>query len=213
MPDSLFEQGRNFLSDVTIRADNPDASQRVLKGIILEFADFVKLKGAISEADTRAKLIDRILTQVCLWPEPSISREDHVDRGYIDYSLVIRNRSYVAVEAKREGIPFPSPETSSRSLKLSGALLTDKTVSEAILQVRGYCDDSGIRYAIATNGYARIVFRAIREDIAWREGYARVFPSLEYIESRFVELWNLLFIGASHARVTSAGWSYSPHFW
>lgn len=173
-------------------ADNPDAALSTLKSTIVEFADFVRAKGAVTEADTRVKLIDRILTQVLLWPESSISREDHVDSGYIDYRLVIRDRPYIAVEAKREGIPFASPVTNSKSLKLSGALLTDKNISEAIMQVRGYCDDAGIRYAIATNGYAWIVFRAIRQDTPWREGYARIFPSLEYIESRFVEFWNLL---------------------
>ncbi len=60
------------------------------------------------------------------------------------------------------------------------------------MQVRGYCDDAGIRYAIATNGYAWLVFRAIREDVAWRDGSARIFPTLEYVEKNFTEFWNLL---------------------
>lgn len=50
----------------------------------------------------------------------------------------------------------------------------------------------GIRPAIVTNGYAWTVFRAIREDMPWRDGLARVFPSIEYIEEHFTEFWNLL---------------------
>src|SRR6266508_3570015 len=73
-----------------------------------------------------------------------------------------------------------------------GHLVTDDSIREAVTQVRGYCDDAGIRHAIATNGYAWIVFRAIRDDMPWREGRARVFPTLEAIIERFTEFWNLL---------------------
>jgi hypothetical protein len=176
--------------------DDPDAALDTLRGIIRDFAVFVAGKGAASEADTRVKVIDRILVQVCGWPEGSIKREEHVDSGFIDYSLFVQTRRYLAVEAKKEGIAFTLPTTSAKSLKLSGALLTDKPAAEAIRQVRGYCDDGGIRYAIATNGYAWIVFRAIREDTPWRDGKARIFPSLEYIEAHFTEFWNLLSFNA-----------------
>jgi hypothetical protein len=122
---------------------NPDSSLETLRQIDKEFAS-IRAKGELSEADTRVKLIDRILTQVCGWPEAAIRREDHVKRGYIDYSLTVQARHFVAVEAKREGVSFTFPHTSSKTLKLSGSLLSDKNVSEAILQVRGYCDDGGI---------------------------------------------------------------------
>jgi hypothetical protein len=171
---------------------DPDRSFAALQQTIKEFSEFITGKSAITEADTRANLIDKILTQVCAWPEAAITREDHVERGYIDYCLSAQTRPYIAVEAKREGISFTLPTTPHKSLKISGALSTDKAVNEAIHQVRGYCDDAGIRYAIATNGYAWIVFRAIREDMPWRNGFARVFPSLEYIEAHFTDFWNLL---------------------
>jgi hypothetical protein len=178
---------------------DPDLALEALRDIIQQFAVFLASNGAVSEADTRANLIDKVLTQVCAWPEAAIKREEHVDRGYIDYSLLAQTRRYVAVEAKKEGISFAFPTTSHRTLKLSGALLTDKPIAGAITQVRGYCDDAGIRYAIATNGYAWIVFRAIREDMPWREGNARIFPSLEYIEAHFTEFWNLLSFEAVQA--------------
>ena len=133
---------------------DPDAALEALRAIAQEFASFIEGKGSVSEADTRVKLIDRVLVQVLEWPEAAITRESHVDRGYIDYSLQLQTRRHIAVEAKREGVAFTFPTTDHRSLKLSGALLTDKGIAEAVNQVRGYCDDAGIRYAIATNGYA-----------------------------------------------------------
>lgn len=175
---------------------DPDSALIALKQVIQEFAAFVAGRGSVSEADTRVKLIDRVLVQVLGWPEEVITREEHVESGFIDYSLVVQTRRYVAVEAKKGGVAFAFPETSSKTLKLSGPLLTDRAISNAITQVRGYCDDAGIRYAIATNGNAWIVFRAIREDLPWRQGNARIFPTLQYIETNFTDFWNLLSFGA-----------------
>jgi hypothetical protein len=179
--------------------NNPDTSLESLREIKTEFASLVVARGDVNEADTRANLIDKILIQVCGWPEAEIHREVHTDRGYMDYSLLIRRRPFVAVEAKREGKTFALPVTTSKYLKISGTLLTEEIVREAVNQVRGYCSDAGIRYAVATNGYAWVVFRAIREDMPWRDGSARVFPSLDYVESNFTEFWNLLSYDAIQA--------------
>jgi len=172
---------------------NPDEAIDNLRQVISSFEAFCKVHGNVTEADTRANVIDKILKDVCGWPDQWITREEHSDRGRMDYCLGVQNRKFVAAEAKKEGKPFTFPhDISHRSLKLSGSLLTDKNIREAITQVRGYCDDEGIRYAIATNGYAWIVFRAIREDMPWRNGHARIFPSLEYICKNFTQFWNLL---------------------
>lgn len=169
-----------------------DKALETLMQINERFAAFMSDRGSVSEADTRANLIDKILIDVLGWPESAITREEHVDRGYIDYTLKLQTRRYVAVEAKKSGLAFTFPVSTHRSLKLSGAILTDKPIAEAINQVRGYCDDGGIRYAVATNGYAWIVFRAIREDMPWREANARIFPTMTYIVEHFTEFWNLL---------------------
>lgn len=135
-----------------------------------------------------------MVTEVLGWPEGSLSREDHVDSGYIDYVLTVQGRPYLAVEAKREGVAFvlPTASTAHKTLRINGPLTTDSSVKAAVEQVRSYCDDSATRYAIATNGYTWIVFQAIREDKPWRQGLARVFPSLDYIDEHFTEFWNLL---------------------
>ena len=164
-----------------------------LSVICEEFKGFIAERGAVSEADTRVKFIDRILKEVCFWPEGELSREDKVESGYTDYQLRVRKASTLALEAKREGLAFTLPsKTSGKSLKLNGVLVTDPNMKSAIYQVRGYCDDNAIKYAIATNGYTWIVFKAIRDDVPWREGRARIFPSIEYIRDNFVQFWNLL---------------------
>ena len=173
---------------------DPDNALDRLNQIEKEFQQFNELHGNVSEADTRAKIIDKILIQVLGWPEAAIQRERHVHEGYLDYELAVNKKSLITIEAKKAGIPFvfPTQERLHKYLKLSGSILTIEEINEAISQVRKYCDDAAIRYAVATNGYAWIVFRAIREDIGWREGNALVFPSLEYISQNFAIFWNLL---------------------
>jgi predicted type IV restriction endonuclease len=172
---------------------NADDALATFQVIMTEFSAFADASGAVTEADTRAKLIDRILKEVCGWPEAGVTRETHVDRGYVDYILTEAGRKLIAVEAKREGLPFVLPAgLTHRQYKLDGALVTDREVGNAINQVRGYCDDGGIRYAIATNGYAWIIFRAVREDMPWRKGTAIVFRSFSDIENNFTAFWNLL---------------------
>ena len=172
---------------------NSDIGLEALRRICGDFQEFCEKRGQISESDTRAKLIDHVLTEVLFWPEKEIIREEKTGRGFMDYCLRVHGRPYIVVEAKREGIPFAFPTGQDRKfMSLSGALLTDPNIRDAINQVRAYCDDQGIRYAVATNGYSWIVFRAIREDMPWRSGMARMFPSLDYIIKNFTAFWNLI---------------------
>src|SRR3984885_15790159 len=113
---------------------DPDAAIAALRMIRVEFGTFLSHNSPANEADTRANLIDRILTEVCCWPDVALKREEHVESGFIDYYLSVGYRPYAAVEAKREGIAFSFPETSSKTLKLSGSILTDKAIAEAIKQ-------------------------------------------------------------------------------
>jgi AAA ATPase domain len=183
--------------------DNPaDVALQRLKEIIQEFSSFLSQKGKASEADTRVKLVDRVLKEVCGWPEGNLSREDHVESGYTDYQLSLAGQPYVVVEAKREGVSFVLPHSPAiRSLSLDGTLITDPHVKAAVNQVRQYCDDAGIKFAITTNGYSWIIFRAIRDDIPWRKGRARVFASMNEISEHFVDFWNLL----SYQAISAAG--------
>jgi len=170
-----------------------DQSFESLKNIKESFKDFIDRNGYVTEADTRVNLIDKILINVLLWPEADIKREKSTSVGYLDYLLSINWKNLVCVEAKKEGTTFTFPADKKRKIyKISGSVSTDKNVNQAIVQARNYCDDSAIRYAIVTNGYTWIVFRAIRDDISWKEGNARVFYSIDEILDSFTEFWNLL---------------------
>jgi hypothetical protein len=177
-----------------------DEQLKELERIIAHFATFCHGHGAASETDTRVKVIDAILKDVCGWPEADLSREDHSENGFSDYALKIRDKPTVIVEAKREGETFRLPkDKTSKTYTLDGVLVSDPTIKAAINQVHSYCTDHGARYAIATNGYAWIVFRAIRDDMPWRKGKARVFPSLEYIRDNILDFLDLLSYDAIQA--------------
>ena len=173
---------------------NPDEAIESLRKIKREFADFLDDRGKASESDTRAKVITKVLTDVCGWPERDIDRETYTDSGRIDYRLIVNSKPHVVVEAKAIGNSFEFPKSLERkTYLLDGTLVTDSEVKDAIYQVREYCDDEAIRYAIATNGDAWIVFRAVRDDnIGWRKGQARVFPSIDSILGNFTDFLNLL---------------------
>jgi hypothetical protein len=174
---------------------DPDKALENLKEIERNFKEFLKDRGRASEADTRAKVITKVLQDVLFWPERDIDRETFTDSGRMDYRLKVNTKPHVVVEAKAEGIAFvlPVSDSTQKMFTLNGSLVTNNEVKEAIEQVREYCDDEGIRYAIATNGDAWIVFRAIRDDnIGWKKGKARVFRSIKEIIEHFTEFWNLL---------------------
>ena len=68
-----------------------------LTRIAQEFNVFCSLHGKVTEADTRANIIDKVLVDVCCWPERLIQREKYVaSRGYFDYKLIAQNRRFVA---------------------------------------------------------------------------------------------------------------------
>lgn len=177
-----------------------DDRLKALIAIQDDFRSFCAAEGAASEADTRAKVIDRILTEVLGWPEEAVVREKYVPlpddedtrKGFIDYTLSALGKKLICAEAKKESARFTFPAGNRKSYSLDGALVTDLPIREAVAQVRQYCDAEGIRYAVATNGFGWIVFRAIRDDMAWRKGEARVFTSIDDICTRFNDFYNLL---------------------
>ena len=74
-----------------------DKSYEALKKLQNEFKDFCNRYGEVSEADTRVNLIDKILVQICRWPESNIKRETHSDSGYSDYFLDAFGKKQIVV--------------------------------------------------------------------------------------------------------------------
>ncbi|MEO6611401.1 MAG: hypothetical protein ABIT05_04685 [Chitinophagaceae bacterium] len=94
-----------------------DKSYGNLKVIESDFKEFCSRFGEASEADTRVKLIDKILVDVCGWPESNIKRETHSESGYSDYFLDVFGKKHIILEAKKEGQAFLFPPLSVVSNK------------------------------------------------------------------------------------------------
>lgn len=175
---------------------HPDKALETLKQVANEFEAFCATRGRVSEADTRVKLIDRIITDVLGWPEELIERETHTGAGtgFSDYQIGAPQKPLFVIEAKREGVSFELPgESGRRRLALSGTLTTATEVKAAIEQVRQYSvADTVIRYAVATNGYAWIIFEGAPLGKKWRTGQAIIFYSLKDIQDNFTEFWKIL---------------------
>ena len=108
-----------------------------------------------SESDTRAKIIDQILTIVLGWPERGdvIRREEHVHEGFIDYRLRAGNQGFL-LEAKRAGNNFELPMRTSFGDKLSVKNLLHKQKDLQLMyeQVSTYAHESGVQFCVLCNG-------------------------------------------------------------
>ena len=166
------------------------------------YAEFTRLQLEVrnlnlslhSESDTRAKVIDRMLTGVLNWPEDNIVREPYTDAGFIDYKLVTQ-RPVAVVEAKKIGDTFllPPDVATTRALTVGGIIRTAKNVKDHVDQAIGYCSAAGIQFAIVTNGPQWLIFVGSRTDgEEILKGKLVVFRSFEDIHTRLIEFWSLL---------------------
>lgn len=148
-----------------------------------------------NEADTRAKIIDPILTKSLNWqPHEDIFREEYANPGFVDYVLKIGDRNVLIIEAKREGFSFKLPITfgNVRDYTLGGILSKEKNISETINQARRYCSDKGVRFGAITNGDQFIIFEAQKYGKDWSEANCKVFYNFDDITRHFEDFWNLL---------------------
>jgi hypothetical protein len=116
------------------------------------------------------------------------------------------------MEAKAEGesFIFPYQRQPRRYLKISGTLSSNRAVGEAIIQVQRYCSDTGTRFAVATNGFSFVLFRAITEGVPWKDGQAIVFHDYNDVVNNFTEFWNLLSYDAVKDGQLDAAFRLSP---
>jgi energy-coupling factor transporter ATP-binding protein EcfA2 len=173
-------------------SDEIDRRFEVFKVIAAEVAILNKDKW--SEADTRLKVIDRILFDVLGWVRNESTVEDRAGSGYTDYTLRIRTTARAIVEAKKDSVDFElSNRQSGRAYKLNGPVF-NKAAREAIEQGVVYSAFKSCELACATNGSEWIVFRANRlgdgKEILDGKGF--VFGSLSEIEKNFRAFYDLL---------------------
>lgn len=134
-----------------------------------------------NEAETRKKLIDRILEDVLGWTDDDISYEERVSEDgtttYADYIVRTANTSFL-IEAKRIGTSFNSVPQ-KKKLKLSGQIMKGDT-GAAINQARDYCRKKSIPFSVVTNGSTWLIFPAVRTDqVSFSESNVIVFDTLE----------------------------------
>jgi hypothetical protein len=148
-------------------------------------------QSGINEADTRAKILDRLLKDVLGWDESSIRREERsADGDYLDYHLESPSNRFI-MEAKRVGIYFEMPASSSIRARRSGIVAKSTSLYNALEQARSYCVSQGIPVAAVSNGVQLAVSLAFTPHSS--SGYDTVlFDGPERILSNFVLFWNLL---------------------
>jgi hypothetical protein len=147
-----------------------------------------------NEANTRFHIIDRILIECLGWPKlPDRFRlEEHLDGEYRDY--VLGSPELVVWEAKRSGIYFDFPADAERKSvqSLQSIFAVSKTAEAAIRQVQGYCNDSGVEFAVVCNGHQFIAFVAVRVGYSWLKASALAIRSLAHLDEEFGLVWQCL---------------------
>lgn len=147
---------------------------------IIQISQKLTLEEA-NEAETRLKVIDKVIFDVLEWTHEDVTVEERVseDGGttYADYVIRTANAAIV-VEAKKGGVAFETI-TKNRRMKLSRSNL-DSKLGEAIIQARDYCRKLSIQFAVVTNGEQWVIFPANRVDqVKFHESNALVFNSLQ----------------------------------
>lgn len=146
----------------------------------------------LTEADTRSKIVDPIFTKCLNWSEENITREETINKGFVDYTFASENGVKFIVEAKKTGISFNLPEdTSKRYYLLDGIISKNKDLKTAIEQASRYCYEKGIRFAVITNGSQFVVFEGLRLGSEWRKGRCLLFKSHEDIIQNYALFWNV----------------------
>lgn len=148
-----------------------------------------------NEAETRIKLIDRVIFDILGWTPDDVSVEERVSEDgkveFTDYTIRTGFSSLI-IEAKRLGssellVPNIRKELLSRKL-VSGY------TGDAIKQARDYGRKLSVPFAVVTNGDQWIIFPASRTDqIEFEKSSAIIFSSLKSaLEDDFADFHGLL---------------------
>jgi hypothetical protein len=154
---------------------------------------FLRNAPKLSEADTRAKLIDPLFRDILGWTEVEIRREKPTADGYADYILGA-DFNYLLVEAKRTKPRFKlNIPSKARKLQLSGPhLLGQRSVRPVLEQARSYATDLGAQFALVTNGDQFILFKPHLPGKPWHSGVALVWHDHQDIRDDFAAFFSFL---------------------
>lgn len=142
----------------------------------------------LSEADTRSKIVDKILIDCLGWSENDIDREGHNSSGYYDYRVNLPGFSFL-VEAKR-GYDDLILSKGSEKVTLRTLLTGNRPVIE---QIRKYCIARDLAHGVITNGRQFIICQFVNSNgKSWESNKALVFNGFEDIKKRFTEFYDNL---------------------
>lgn len=148
-----------------------------------------------TEADTRLKVINPILTEILGWPMADIFTEESAGSGFLDYKLTVTGYARLVLEAKKDvrtlGIEH---RAAGRPYKIDGPVFTSPAIREGIEQAIRYCGEKNAELACVTNGHEWVIFRGSRlgDGRDTRTGMAFVFNSLDDVQSKFKLFYDLL---------------------
>ena len=162
-----------------------------------------------TEADTRLKVINRVLTEILEWHLDDIVTEETAGRGFVDYRVSIRGHARLILEAKRDGADFGlSARAAGRAYRLSGPVFGAEPIKLGIQQAITYSAFKSAELGCITNGNEWVVFRANRlgdgQDVL--SGMAFVFPALDGIDATFGLFYDLL------SKTAVESFAYRAHF-
>jgi energy-coupling factor transporter ATP-binding protein EcfA2 len=160
-----------------------------------------ELKAALAagpnEADTRLKVLDRVLFEVLEWKYEAVFAEPPTASGYIDYLLTIgEKRGALVIEAKRHGKLAPATKDSAvMAVSLSGPVV--RPLLAGVKQAMYYAMEQGVAVACVTDGSTWLFFRASRTDGKKPlEGRGILFTDLAAVIENFAKFAELLTSGA-----------------
>ena len=136
-----------------------------------------------NEAETRLKIIDRILFEILEWTHDDVSVEERItedgETQYIDYLISTAGTSFI-LEAKKVGETFDSVPDQQRT-RLVGNIVQGKT-GDAIKQARDYSRKKSVPFSVVTNGAKWIIFPSTRIDqVSFANSTAIIFSSLNSV--------------------------------
>lgn len=167
-----------------------DEAYKRFIGLMPELAEAAK--EPINEADTRFKILDRILLEVLGWPHDQVETEASAAEGFVDYTLkALDGRPLSIIEAKRVGqLDLKTASTKQSSLVLSGRIL--RPLRAPIQQAVGYAALQSVSTACVTDGRVWLFLQTNRRDVPLMEGKAILFPSLASVAAEFPRFHDLL---------------------
>lgn len=173
-----------------------EAALAVLTELRREYGDKGSVLSGENEAKTRLLIIDNIL-EALGWSKSDFNPEHPVKHvGFTDYLMSADDVPRFIIEAKRVGQTFIRPQTGLKKTVYQLSYVRTSfgpAVSEVIKQAEGYAKETGVPYAVITNGAEWILMQVIpTRNKTINELQCIYFGNLLSNTSHFDLFWDLL---------------------